>query len=64
MSSANGMQWNHFLSPGPNTFTSVIRYLTLNDGVNVQLNNNIITLANMAGFETSWISNQGEDGSV
>lgn len=62
MSSANGMQWNNFLSPGPNTFTSVIRYLTLNDGVNVQLNNNIITLANMAGFETSWISNQGKMG--
>ncbi|GEK13721.1 phosphoethanolamine transferase [Aliivibrio fischeri] len=62
MSSANGMQWNNFLSPGPNTFTSVIRFLTLNDGKNVQLNNNIITLANMAGIETYWLSNQGKMG--
>ncbi|OCH39923.1 phosphoethanolamine transferase [Aliivibrio fischeri] len=62
MSSANGMQWDHFLSPGPNTFTSVIRFLTLNDGKNVQLNNNIITLANMAGIETYWLSNQGKMG--
>ena len=62
MSSANGQLWTNFLSPGPNTFTSIMRYVTLNDGVNIELNNNINTLAKMAGVETHWISNQGRMG--
>ncbi|AXY02141.1 hypothetical protein D1115_14315 [Vibrio alfacsensis] len=62
MSKSNGQLWTEFLSPGPNTFTSVMRYVTLNDGVNIELNNNINTLAEKAGVETYWISNQGRMG--
>lgn len=62
MSSAQGQVWTEFLSPGPNTFTSVMRYVTMNDGINVELNNNINTLAEKAGVETFWISNQGRMG--
>ena len=62
MSSANGQLWTQFLSPGPNTFTSVMRLITLNDGINIELNNNINTLAESAGVETFWISNQGRMG--
>ncbi|ROV59069.1 phosphoethanolamine transferase [Vibrio ponticus] len=62
MSRANGQLWTEFLSPGPNTFTSVMRYVTLNNGIDLELNNNINTLANNAGIETFWISNQGRMG--
>ncbi|EGU36696.1 putative Dca [Vibrio ichthyoenteri ATCC 700023] len=62
MSTAKGELWQDFLSPGPNTFTSVMRFVTLNDGVNIELNNNINTLAKAADIETFWISNQGRMG--
>ncbi|EIV1637081.1 phosphoethanolamine transferase [Vibrio parahaemolyticus] len=62
MSTAKGQLWTNFLSPGPNTFTSVMRYVTMNDGLDIELNNNINTLAQMAGVETYWISNQGRMG--
>lgn len=62
MSTAKGELWQDFLSPGPNTFTSVMRFVTLNDGLNIELNNNINTLAKAADIETFWISNQGRMG--
>lgn len=62
MSQANGQIWTAFLSPGPNTLTSVMRYVTLNNGIDLELNNNINTLAKSAGIETFWISNQGRMG--
>ncbi len=62
MSHANGQLWTNFISPGPNTLTSVMRYITLNHGLGIEAHNNINTLAEAAGIETFWISNQGRIG--
>lgn len=62
MSRANGQLWTNFISPGPNTLTSVMRYITLNHGLGIEAHNNINTLAEAAGIETFWISNQGRIG--
>jgi len=62
MSHSVGQLWLDFLSAGPNTFTSVMRFITLGDGINIELNNNINTLASTTGIETYWISNQGRMG--
>ncbi|MGR5133192.1 sulfatase-like hydrolase/transferase [Vibrio alfacsensis] len=51
------------VAPATQTMTSIPRILACNnieDGVNFNLN--VIDLANQAGFETYWLSNQGELG--
>lgn len=47
------------LSAGPNTAISLLHGLTLNQGTTFTMQNNIITLANKAGMDTVWLSNQG-----
>lgn len=47
------------ISPAAQTRNSVPRMLMLNDKKRLDYNKNIVDLANMAGFETYWISNQG-----
>ncbi|MGF1724514.1 phosphoethanolamine transferase [Photobacterium nomapromontoriensis] len=64
MSSAPGTLWNGLIAPGPNTYTSVVRLLSNNNGIDVELNKNIISLANASGIETYWLSNQGKIGPV
>lgn len=50
-----------YVSMGFNTVSSLSRTLTqsLGDGMSFIPENNIITLANKGGYDTSWISNQG-----
>jgi glucan phosphoethanolaminetransferase (alkaline phosphatase superfamily) len=50
------------ISPGVQTRESVVRILSLNDKEKVQFGNNIISLANKAGFSTYWVSNQSKVG--
>jgi len=62
MSSAPGVLFTHYISAASSTQTSLKNSLSLRRGLYVELNNNIITLANKAGFTTFWYSNQGSLG--
>lgn len=46
-------------SAGPNTPISLLHGLTLSQGAVFAIQNNIISLANKAGMDTAWLSNQG-----
>ena len=48
-----------YTSAGPNTTSSLLRTLVKMKGDNFIYENNLITLAKKAGFETFWLSNQG-----
>jgi glucan phosphoethanolaminetransferase (alkaline phosphatase superfamily) len=50
------------IAPATQTRYSIPRILSLNDNKSVNANLNIIDLANMAGFQTYWFSNQGSFG--
>ncbi|EGQ7758601.1 sulfatase-like hydrolase/transferase [Vibrio vulnificus] len=50
------------IAPAAQTMTSLPRMLAVNNKSEVNFNLNIIDLANNAGFETYWLSNQGELG--
>lgn len=57
--------WDGLIAPAPNTQSSIQHLISqsifLDDKkVNAQLNNNIVSIANDAGFETYWLSNQGK----
>ncbi|WP_176713956.1 phosphoethanolamine transferase [Gilliamella sp. wkB72] len=59
--------WDGLIVPASNTQSSIPHLISqssyLDDNeVNAQLNNNIIAIANDAGFETFWLSNQGKLG--
>ena len=59
--------WDGLIVPASNTQSSIPHLISqssyLDDNeVNAQLNNNIIAIANDAGFETYWLSNQGKLG--
>ena len=59
--------WDGLIAPASNTQSSIPHLISQssyldNDEVSAQLNNNIITIANDAGFETYWLSNQGKLG--
>lgn len=61
--------WNGLISPAPHTQASIPYFLSQsifleNNTVNVQINNNIVSIANEAGFETYWLSNQGKLGEI
>ncbi|WAT05969.1 hypothetical protein O1V64_07410 [Rouxiella badensis] len=56
------MLFTHYISAASSTQTSLKNSLSLRRGLYVELNNNIITLANKAGFTTFWYSNQGSLG--
>ena len=53
---------SNFISPAPNTTLSVPRFLSLTVDGKLQDNNNAVTMANLAGFNTHWISSQGYSG--
>ncbi|MCX2758240.1 sulfatase-like hydrolase/transferase [Vibrio sp. Sgm 22] len=50
------------IAPAIQTMTSIPRILACNDANEINFNLNIVDLANSAGFETYWLSNQGELG--
>jgi len=53
------------IAPSTQTMTSIPRILSINDlEVGVDFDRNIIDLANEAGFETYWLSNQGKLGTA
>jgi glucan phosphoethanolaminetransferase (alkaline phosphatase superfamily) len=54
--------FTHYISAGPSTVLSLTNTLARSRGNAAELNNNIVTLASRAGFETWWISNQGRKG--
>lgn len=54
----NGVKYNQFISPAGHTTTSVPRLLTIPNPQKVEFQNSIFSLANQAGIETYWISNQ------
>lgn len=62
MSSASGEIFTHYISAASSTQTSLKNSLALHRNLQAELNNNIITLANKAGFATYWYSNQGSLG--
>ncbi|HEP1082400.1 TPA: sulfatase-like hydrolase/transferase, partial [Pasteurella multocida] len=51
--------FDNYISSAPNTQPSLLHSLYDKEGYNIKANNNIINLANLAGFNTYWISNQG-----
>ncbi|MCG5031652.1 phosphoethanolamine transferase [Mesosutterella sp. OilRF-GAM-744-9] len=59
-----GIFFSHFVAPGGNTGISLPRLLSLNKPGTDSFNsaNNVLTLANSAGFNTWWLSNQGRGG--
>ncbi len=59
MDRVNATIFNNYISPAPYTITSLKGMFIQNDKHNFNYSNNIISLANKAGFETYWISNQG-----
>ena len=61
--------WDGLIAPASNTQSSIPHLISQssyldNREVNAQLNNNIIAIANDAGFETYWLSNQGQLGKM
>lgn len=56
---APGIFLNNYISAAPNTFLSLPRTLAISDGKETTVNNNVVALANRAGYDTYWISNQG-----
>lgn len=61
--------WDGLIAPAPHTQASIPHLISQsvffeNNTVIAQLNNNIISIANDAGFETFWLSNQGKLGEI
>ncbi|NUF49852.1 phosphoethanolamine transferase [Gilliamella sp. ESL0250] len=61
--------WDGLIAPAPNTQASIPHLISqsifsVDKKVNAQLNNNIVSIANDAGFETYWLSNQGKLGAI
>lgn len=61
--------WDGLIAPASNTQASIPHLISQsnfleNNKVNAQLNNNIISIANQAGFDTYWLSNQGKLGKM
>ncbi|MDM3594576.1 phosphoethanolamine transferase [Proteus mirabilis] len=62
LESANGYFIDGYISTAPNTSHSLQRTLAKVDHSNIKEEDNVVTLANAAGFDTFWISNQGFTG--
>lgn len=56
---APGVFLENYISTAPNTFLSLPRTLAISNGKETSVNNNVVALANRAGYDTYWISNQG-----
>ena len=68
LNNVNGTFLDGLIAPSYTTAASLSRMLTLNnsiENIEIRINykENIIDLANIAGFETFWLSNQGRYGS-
>ncbi len=59
MDTVNATIFNNYVAPGAHTVESLNRILLQNDKQNFRYENSVITLANKAGFDTYWLSNQG-----
>lgn len=59
---AYGIKYTNAIAPAAHTITSVPRLLSIPSKNDIEFHNNILTLANKAGFETYWISNQDKIG--
>ncbi len=60
ISHSTRIQFNNYIATYRQTIGSLTRTLALSSNlINYELNNNIVTLAKRAGYETNWISNQG-----
>jgi len=62
LSSVPKIQFNNYISVGGHTVVSLSNQLVLNYRNNGNVGNNVLSLANSAGFETYWLSNQYEVG--
>ncbi|CDH34582.1 putative transmembrane protein (N-terminal); phosphatase (C-terminal) [Xenorhabdus bovienii str. Intermedium] len=62
LDNANATLLTHYISAAPSTQLSLTNSLAIRQSNGVNLNNSIVTLANKAGFETYWLSNQGMKG--
>jgi len=56
------IQFNDYISAGSNTIKSLRNTFLLDNVKNTNMSNNIVSLANAAGFKTYWFSNQGQFG--
>jgi glucan phosphoethanolaminetransferase (alkaline phosphatase superfamily) len=61
--------WDGLIAPAPNTQSSIPHIISQSvfpngKEVHAQLNNNIVSIANDAKFETYWLSNQGKLGKI
>ncbi len=63
MDTVNATIFNNYIAPASHTVTSLKRMLVQNNKNTFSYENNAITLANLAGFDTYWLSNQGYIGS-
>jgi glucan phosphoethanolaminetransferase (alkaline phosphatase superfamily) len=61
---ANGTLYTQYYSAGPATVVSLMHSFCHESAISheTEYNNNIISLANQAGFKTYWLSNQGAYG--
>lgn len=60
LKNTKGKIYQGYVSAGPNTYPSLKYALyQLNDNKDTIYENNLISLAKMAGFDTYWLSNQG-----
>lgn len=62
LNSAASLLINGYISAAATTVNSLMRTLVINNNAKKNINNNIVTLANKAGYYTWWISNQGTVG--
>lgn len=59
LNTASGYFLSNYVSTAPLTYLSLPRTLAVSNGPSVEQNNSIVAMANKAGFNTIWISNQG-----
>jgi len=62
LSGAPKVQFNNYISDGGHTVISLSNMLMLDYRIENHAGNNIVDLANLAGFKTYWLSNQNEVG--
>ncbi len=62
LDNANATLLTHYISAAPSTQLSLTNSLAIRQSNGINLNNSVVTLANKAGFETYWLSNQGMKG--
>ncbi len=58
MSNRNGIFFDNYISAAGSTTLSLTNALAVREGNIINLNDNVVALANKAGFHTYWISNQ------